>query len=688
MNVGALYLRELRGWRHRFWWLPLAGTLLTLLPLALIPLRRSTERKHPWEEQITPPFLWPAVPQQALGIVIAALMALTFLLALWLARELRGSEVRDNTLPDLVITTVNALELALAQVAAAWTIAAMLIVGALPVLVPFGARVGRNRWELLLGCAVLLSFPLAGAAIGNALFWWKGLVVIASRGRSFRLWMIPVALLAVTACANIARPLTILWWRQSSPGGGAPNPWGYRGNPGPYSSAMLPTNLVLGVMLLAALWLVVALLLTLWERGRRGRAALCALLVVTVIGSCSHPFVVRVRTRTAVRATKLGQRLAPQVNQRWGPSHVLDQLLERPDLNSYLVPILPLLAGPILFGADLYPTSDRNSGLGTRRVRWDEVLPLLLVLGGLFWLTCALSAFTFALRDASFLFRRPWLIHALRHPELAAYLLEFGRTRKPRVGNYVFATRNPFFDYTLARSGGSRVVLFALFGACLLGVGLMRLRSWEQFVGEQPTPDLTAESGVVMTTTFFLCWLCGVNGGVYLAHLKATRQWWALLGLPVRFRTLLSGLWLPRVLDAGVLVVAGYAAVSMLAALGHEDMSLAEGEHWLYAGLLASLLVLGASTSTFAASWSRGTARATMLTVILSIAVGMILPAALVALIEWQIGRSEPKEWRLHFTPVDSDPALVTILAPIAASVTSCLALLGWGVRRLRRPGA
>ncbi len=690
MNIAALYLREVRSWRHKFWWLPLVGTLLALLPLGLIPLKRRVEGRQSWEEQMDPFFLRPAVPQPEMAFVICGLMAITFLLALWLARELRGAEVRDNILPDLVITTVNAFELAVAQIAAAWTIASMLVVGALPVLVPFGARVGRNTSELLLGVALLVIFPLAGAAIGYALFWWKGLIVIASRGRSFRLWMIPVALIAVAACATVARPITIPWWRTM---GAAPRTgWNNYGDPGQYSSAMLPTNLVLGVLLLAALWLIVVLLLTLWERGRRGRVALCLLLTLAVGISTPHPRAVRLRTQASNRAINVAKRLVPVTNLRWGPWHPVDDWLLRPEINAYLTPVFPLAAGPILFGVDLHQESHHGYGASVSRARWDEATPLMLVSGGLFWLICALSAFCFALRDLNFVFRRPWLIHALRHPELAAFMLEFGRMRKPRVGNYIFATRNPYFDYALARSGGSRVVLFALFGVALLGMAVFRLRSWEQFIGAQPTPDLEGEAAMLLMATLFLCWLCGVNGGLFLAHLKATRQWWALLGLPVRFRTLLWGLWLPRVVDAGVIVVAGGAALAMLAALGREDWSQgAEGEHWLYAGLAAVLpgmVALGASTSTFAASWSRGSTKATMLTVVLSIAIGVILPSALAALIQWHLERSEPKEWRLHFTPVDSDPALATIVTPIAASVTSCLALWGWGLRRLRRQGA
>ena len=70
MNIIALYLREIRGWRHRFWWLPLAGLIGVLLPLSLLPPKTRDLAANSWEEQAYPSFLWPPVPQQSLALVI------------------------------------------------------------------------------------------------------------------------------------------------------------------------------------------------------------------------------------------------------------------------------------------------------------------------------------------------------------------------------------------------------------------------------------------------------------------------------------------------------------------------------------------------------------------------------------------------------------------------------------------
>lgn len=719
MNVSltiAIYLREVRSWRHRFWWLPLLGMLSALLPVALTPPPMEEYGAVSWfrgrgdryEDSDTTFLSSSPVPAKVLTVTVCVACALSLLLAAWLARELRGAEVRNATLMDVAITSIRPLELAVAQIAAAWTIAVMPLVGAAPVLVPCGVRVGMGATETLGGLFVLFGAPLAGACIGYAGFWWKRLVLVASRGRSFRLWMIGVFALATVTCWVIAVPLTYpLWYRIQK---GMPTDSRFKT---PYFEDVFLTNLVVGVWLLAVLWLLFCVVRGLWRRGWKGRIVLLLIVALGVTGA--------VKSKPYARL----KRSIPTWSVMTMSSSPLEWWLSRFDTTLADVPTFPAITASLAFGGEYNLGFSPRSRPEITRQQWNAIIDKMILVGGAFWLTLALGAVLFALGDLGWVLRQPWLVEALRRPEAAPMMVEFGGDGlRRREGNYVFETRNPVYDYALARSGDSRVVLMAWFVLIVIGSAVALFLRWNDFVKYQPMSD--ALDNVLPRTWSFvavLCWMCGLNCGLTIAHLKSSLQWWSLLSLPVKFRSVLWGICFPRLVDALFIIGAAFSLVVVGVILRSLSFSLTSdydyyyGERyvsysvrrlvnffdlgraivsyhswgqWLPLALnVLTLTFVGLATSLFAASRSKGPAKATVLAVILSALVVKAIPYGYYWLVGWQTRQwSRFQTWGVESLPppLQREPwASIGAYVPYLAPMLLSLFLLWWGIRRLKR---
>jgi hypothetical protein len=706
----AIYLREVRSWRHRFWWLPLVGTWAALLPLVLTPTTKPDEGRRRFafarenllvDDSDTSFLLNLPVPQHALTLTVCIACGLTALLAAWLARELRAAEVRNATLTDVAVTMVRPLELAVGQIAAAWTIAVMPLIGAAPVIVPFAVRIGRNATDVLSGLAVLLGAALLSACVGYAGFWWKRLVLVASRGRSFRLWMMGVAAIALVAGWGLASSATYPLWRWVRKG--LPLHWREDSS---YLNDILLTNFIVGVWMLALLWLLACLARGLWRRRWKGRATL-ALLIAFIAFGATHAKPGAWLKRFLSAAQPMNFRSA------------LDWYLIRPDATLKDVPMFPAVVAAQALGGNW----DFNSGEGRRRddaaqQHLAELCGKMILVGGAFWLSLALAAFLFALGDVGWVLRQPWLVEVLRRPEAAPLMIEFGGdAARRRQGVYVFESRNPIYDYSLARSGGSRAVMIAWFALIIVGMTVTIFLGWKNFVKEQPESGAFAH---VLPRTWdcvaLLCWMCGMHCGLTIAHMKTSLQWWSLQSLPFPFRSVLWGICLPRLVDALFIIGAAFslAVVGMtLHSFSFSFEPMESVDAWQFSrqdiGLggiayfmaqpsgyvlhpvlnMLRLTFVGVATSLFAASRSRGAAKTTVLAVILSALITKVIPLGYDKLLDWH----RTKWYRFQTWGVETPPpplmrepwGTIGSYMPYVAAALGSLILLGLAVRRLKR---
>ncbi len=675
----ALFVRELRGWRRRFWWLPALVALAVTLPTVLTQTTPRGDYQQRWDRYSSPQysngpetddnedFLRLPLRAEVMGWTLLATMGVGFLLAGWLARELRYAEVRNDTLGDLVLTTIQPGELFTAQLAAAWAIAAMPLVAALPVFLAFGVRTGHSPTELLTGTTLLLATPLLGACLGYATPWWKRLVLVSARDRAFRFWMLGFVLCAAALSWGLAALVTYpnRKWVEAA----LPKRWR---SDAAYFDELLLGNFVLGLWLLAAAWVLVCLARALWRRGRVTRVLLfIAITLVAWRAVHWHP-------QAEIKQAMAGAQR--ESDSYWGLVSRLrwyDQLISVPF-------VLPMTLTSS-YGGDLWAGWEREE-------RWLGISGAIV-----FWLTFALAAALLGWFDVRWVLTQPWTIAAIQRPEVAPMMLELGgRGHRQRARNYVFDSRNPVWDFTLARSAGSRVVVFVWFGLVVVGTAVSLFRHWPRLRQAEPAFNPLREPvQLALALTAILCALLALNCGLAIAQLRATQQWWAFLSTPMRLRSILAGLCLPRLVDALVLLVSGGALTSVAFALNVKFWDCATHPFWYHAyetlapmGVATEFTFVTWAVSIWAASRAKSPARTTLLTVIIVPIIALALPA----LWAWGLDRKdvawrrfEPWGRELSPAPWHTPPwEYLTVAVPFVVPLLIATVLLWLGVRRLR----
>lgn len=675
----ALYVRELRGWRRRFWWMPVVAALAVTLPLSLPQSVTNQSRQQRWEYRYLPinpgagqlsddddDFLNLPLRTDLLRWSVLATIATTFLLAGWLARELRSAEVRDDTLGDLVITTIQPGELFTAQLAAAWTIASVPLAGALPVFFAFGVRTGRSPAELLLGLSLLLAAPLLGACLGGATLWWKRLVLVSARDRAFRFWLLGFVLYALALSWGLAALVTYPNRRWVE----AALPKRLRSEQS-YFDELLIGNFVLGAGLLAMTWILVCVARALW---RRGRLARCLLLVAILwIGwrvAQLHPQATIQQTIASTSGVDADWMVLGRL--RW-----YEQLIGAPFILPWLV--------PQVFGSDQYYQSR-----GEWSLEFDPFLQPTL-LGGVFWCVLALAAALLTWFDLHWVMLRPWTIAAIQRPEIAPLMLELGgQGHRPRPRRYGFESRNPVWDLMLVRSSGSQVVVMVWFAILLAGTTASLFLNWPRLRNEEPMfHSLSDPLQTALVLTIALCCLHAVNCGMTIAHLRMTQQWWAFLSTPLRLRTVLAGVCLPRLIEVGIMLLCVGPVLAVAYAVRVEFWDSQLSFLFLYlAGFAAGFIYIIWAVSLWSASRAKNPTRTTLMTLI----VAPIVASAFPGLWAWGLDRQDTayrrfQPWGVELPlPAWESPPWQYLAAAVPIVVPLLLAtfLLWRGVRRLR----
>ncbi len=675
----TIYSKEIRAWRHRFWWLPLAGAMVCLLPMTIAKPPQMSQPPGTGLAMGAPipvattdadrQFLEPPVPRDVLAWVVGGLCVVTSLLALWLAREFRGAEVRDGTLLDVALTTIRPLGFVTAQILAAWTVAAMPLMGALPVLLPFGIRMGITVGGLLWGVVLLLTFLLIGACLGYGALWWRRVVILASRGRSLRLWLLPFAIAVVLTAIACGVPITYPMWKKYQSNcnrmrtfSGEPP---FNQSPPTYLTDTLLSNFVLGVFLLALLYVAFIVARSLWRARWKGRLALL-LFVPSVVW--------------------LGWK-APSLLSKW-----TDTIPRDIGLNQYesflMLPFISLLNAITACGGSLGGPGEWADGFDA---------PNAFTLGGLvYWLGVALLAFLFALEDTRWVMRQPWLVTALQRPETAPFMLELGGKIRRRRGLYDFGVRNPVYDYLMARSSGSRITAVGWFAVLVIGTTGGLYFVWDVYLNGMPATWGMSEDvlRIPWGIAVGLCALCGLNCGATISQLKMSGQWGVLLSLPLKSRSLHWAVCFPRFVDALLVAVLAFS----LGGIGVGFNFIELKQFIPFAVAMGMAFAAFAVTSVFASAFTKSTAKAMVLCVILS----ALLLGGLTWLGAWLDGRSTQQmrniiqfydaPWMFRTRPATEYSALTvwwwkwrSLAVPSAIGAAVLLFLSWWSSRRLNK---
>lgn len=665
-----IFLKELRAWRHRFWWLPMGGALCVILPMALAspPQMPSPEllQQQTWlQSQVT----FSTIPAEWLAVVTFALGTGASGLASWLAYTLRWSEIHNNTLTDLALTRVTALEIVAGQILAIWAITSVALAGAAPILIYYATMAGRSETQILTGVAVLMFYPLLAAATGYGSMWWKRLATASVRGKSYLRFMVVVTLLLTMLCAAVGLPLAYPL-----------NLWAY-GTLLQNDDLLMRIDLFMkslfwGTPIVCLLWLAFVALRALWQWRMWGRIVALLLLLLFMGGGC-----VGARSASGWIAS-----LSAQMGQ-WAPFPRGDPVL------LFGLGLMPLGAARA-FGGQWEGTEFMNA--------LDPHLLTGIGLGLAYLVIIALASFVFAVGDVKWTMQNGWAIATLQNPTRAALLLPEAarapRRRVRRAVSYLFVTRNPFYDFFLTRSVFSRVTFTGIFGFIVIVFTGGLAHVWADYL-KAPTEHWRLGSAFLLVTMLMaiLCASQGLACGSHIAQLKERQQWSGLLVTPTRLRALLLGVCLPTCGDSLMLCLLFSPLVFIGRTLGVVQWSNVGVALLLF---LLMPLICGV-TAIFSSAFTKTAAKAGLLSVILT---GVLLAGVLFLLTylesffpfnrysltfmaRWHFGNVEwleslypplspypPQWWEIWL------PKMVALVALIGA----CLSLLWLACRRLR----
>jgi hypothetical protein len=335
---------------------------------------------------------------------------------------------------------------------------------------------------------------------------------------------------------------------------------------------------------------------SLWQHGWRGRTLLPLFVAVVawVVVSAATP------------------------NNGWLTR--LASSLDRPLFMPQIYALITCTFGWAPFGATIafggqWATTDFTNACG-------PYLHLGIVTGMLYWSVLAMAAFAFAVGDLNWTLRNSWAIACLQNPARAA-LLAPGSERAPRRRReyYPFVTRNPVFDLCLARSTGTRAVLIGVHATMFLAFTLLAWFGYEAYANN---PLAVWQFDFVfilpLMAVFILCACCCWGCGLTIARMKKQQQWSALLVTPMKFRSLLLGVCLPRWLDAFTLTLLSGSMLAVGVTLRIVRLTWSDAEEFV--GLFVFVvLAAGMSTwtSVFAAARTRSAPKAGFFSIVLTV---------------------------------------------------------------------
>lgn len=661
--IRHIFLKEIRAWRYRFWWLPIAGALVVIVPMAFssppsLPTPQQLQQQQWRWQQI----IFSTIPAAPFAGVVLCFGLGTMLLALWMGRTLRWSEVHDDTIIDLALSPLTALEVAAGQVLAAWVVTTVALAGAAPVFVFYGTMAGRTAADMLPALLVLLMCPLFAAAVGYGMMWWKRLALEAMHGRSFRrflLWFVP---LLAAMCVGLGWPLADPAIRSaaSTP---QPDPM--------LRLAIVFVSLVWGLPLLCAVWLAIIGADALRRRvlrlrGHPLRWKVALLLLGLFVISSVRMETGRLAFHGFIPVSMFWNRLATD----W--SSWLNRFSNTPMLSLWWG-LLSFVFGLAPLGASCALGGQWGSTQTTNMV--DPFVQPSLAVGLGYWAAVGMTSFVFATRDLAWTMKNSWAIGALQNPARAALLApEAARAPHRREFLYPFITRNPVYDLCLARSMGTRSALVVVFGFVVLGSAAWLAydySAWATAPFEQWRFE--AQFSLPFMVALLLSSCCGLGCGLTIARLKRQQQWSALLPTPLPFRALLVGVCLPRWVDGLTLTVLLYSVNS----IGLPLRMLRELEMlWATPLAMITVLLVCTATSLFGSAFTKSPAKTGFLGVLLAI----LLCIGFGMLLSWVEQRFFPMHEGPRSRWENWTPMIVAFIALALASVT----LTGLACRRLR----
>jgi hypothetical protein len=220
---------------------------------------------------------------------------------------------------------------------------------------------------------------------------------------------------------------------------------------------------------------------------------------------------------------------------------------------------------------------------------------------------------------------------------------------------------------------GTRSALVIIFGLAVVSCAAFLSIGYEDWAAAPYDRYRFEESfSLAMMISFLLSACCGWSCGLTIARLKRQQQWSALLPTPLRFRTLLVGVCLPRWIDGITLMLLLLSVFSVGLPLHGMTES---NEFWVGPLVMAPVLIVCTATSLFGSAFTKSPAKTGFLGVVLAVMLGTGF-GFLMAWVGERFPQHEgPRLWWENWTPT-----IVSLVALTAAS-----ALLTWlACRRLR----